>query len=179
MQTVMFSEDLHRRLTTIRGRRPDILLQGHHGIRSQLMDLDLKSLQDLRHKAMCRQTKASVKNASNTTNSPSGSGTSSAPGHALLRCQNIQAVACPERGSRKSAKRRTPLCHPDVAPPPPRCSRYPRTLRRPAAYLQQTRKKTVWLRTVGGGERSADAGQISDEQEQGGQASRRTVSKGG
>jgi hypothetical protein len=55
----MFGEDLHRRLTTIRGRRPDILRQGHHGIRSQLVDLDLKSLQDLRHKAMCRQTKAS------------------------------------------------------------------------------------------------------------------------
>jgi hypothetical protein len=55
----MFGENLHRRLTTIRSRRPDILRQGHHGIRRQLVDLDLKSLQDLRHKAMCRQTKAS------------------------------------------------------------------------------------------------------------------------
>jgi hypothetical protein len=59
MQIVMFDEDLHRRLTTIRGRCPDILRQGHHGIRSQLVDLDLKSLQDLRHKVMCRQMKAS------------------------------------------------------------------------------------------------------------------------
>jgi hypothetical protein len=59
MQTVMFGEDLHRRLTTIRGHCLDILRQGHHDIRSQLVDLDLKSLQDLRHKAMCRQTKAS------------------------------------------------------------------------------------------------------------------------
>jgi hypothetical protein len=59
MQTVMFGEDLHKRLTTIRGHCSDILRQGHHDIRSQLVDLDLKSLQDLRHKAMCRQTKAS------------------------------------------------------------------------------------------------------------------------
>jgi hypothetical protein len=80
MQTVMFGEDLHIRLPTIRGHRPDILRQGHHGIRSQLVDLDLKSLQDLRHKAMCRLAKASGENASNTTNSPSGTGTSSAPG---------------------------------------------------------------------------------------------------
>jgi hypothetical protein len=55
----MFGEDLHRRLTAKRSRRPDILRQGHHSVRCQLVDLDLKSLQDLRHKAMCRQTKAS------------------------------------------------------------------------------------------------------------------------
>jgi hypothetical protein len=54
----MFGEDLHRRLTAIRSRRPDILRQGHHDIWCQLVDLDLKSLQDLRHKAMCRQMKA-------------------------------------------------------------------------------------------------------------------------
>jgi hypothetical protein len=59
MQTVMFGEDFHIRLTTIRGCRPDILRQGNHSIRSQLVDLDLKPLQDLRHKATCRQTKAS------------------------------------------------------------------------------------------------------------------------
>jgi hypothetical protein len=38
---------------------------------------------------------------------------------------------------------------------------------------------SAWLRTVGGGGGLLDAGQISDEQEQGGQASRRAVSKGG
>jgi hypothetical protein len=80
MQTVMFGEDLHRRPTTIRGRRPDILCQGHHGIRSQLVDLDLKPLQDHRHKAMCRQTKAGGEKRLKTTNSPSSSGTSSALG---------------------------------------------------------------------------------------------------
>jgi hypothetical protein len=72
----MFGEDLHIRLTAIRSRRPDILCQGHHGVRCQLVDLDLKSLQDLRHKAMCRKAKASGENASNTINSPLGSGTS-------------------------------------------------------------------------------------------------------
>jgi hypothetical protein len=55
----MFGEDLHRRLTAIRSCRLDILRQGHHGVRCQLVDLDLKSLQDLRHKAMCREAKAS------------------------------------------------------------------------------------------------------------------------
>jgi hypothetical protein len=59
MKTVMFGEDLYRRLTAIRSRRPDKLRQGHHGVRCQLVDLDLKSLQDLRKKAMCRQAKAS------------------------------------------------------------------------------------------------------------------------
>jgi hypothetical protein len=55
----MFGEDLHRRLTTIQSHRPDILRLGHHGVRCQLVDLDLESLQDLRHKAMSRQAKAS------------------------------------------------------------------------------------------------------------------------
>jgi hypothetical protein len=59
MQTVMFCEDLHRGLTTIRSRRPNILRQSHHGIRRQLVDLDLESPQDLHHESMCRQTKAS------------------------------------------------------------------------------------------------------------------------
>jgi hypothetical protein len=59
MQTVMFCEDLHIGLTAIRSRRPNILRQGHHDIRRQLVDLDLEPPQDLRHESMCRQTKAS------------------------------------------------------------------------------------------------------------------------
>jgi hypothetical protein len=59
MQTVMFCEDLHRGMTAVRGRRLDILRQGHHGIRRQLVDLELELPQDLRHKSMCRQTKTS------------------------------------------------------------------------------------------------------------------------
>jgi hypothetical protein len=64
VQTVLLGEDLHRRLTAIRRRCPDILRQRHHGVRCQLMNLDFELLQ---------------KNASKTTNSPSSSGTSSAP----------------------------------------------------------------------------------------------------
>jgi hypothetical protein len=54
MQTVILGEDLYGRLTVVRSRRLDILRQGHHDVRCQLVDLDLKSLQDFRHKTMCR-----------------------------------------------------------------------------------------------------------------------------
>jgi hypothetical protein len=54
------------------------------------------------------------------------------PGHAPLRRQNIQVVACLARGPRTSATRQIPLCHQDATPPPPRCSVCPRTMRRPA-----------------------------------------------
>jgi hypothetical protein len=54
----MLREDLHRGLLAVRSRRPDILGQGHHDIWRQLVDLDLKSTHDLRHKSMRRQTKA-------------------------------------------------------------------------------------------------------------------------
>jgi hypothetical protein len=80
VETVLLGEDLHRRLTAIRRRCPDILRQRHHGVRCQLMNLDFELLLNLRHKTMRRQAKADDENASKTTNSPSGSGTSSAPG---------------------------------------------------------------------------------------------------
>jgi hypothetical protein len=54
MQTIMFCEDFHIGLPAIRSRRPDIFCQGHHGIRRQLVDLDLESTQDLRHESMRR-----------------------------------------------------------------------------------------------------------------------------
>jgi hypothetical protein len=59
MQTIMLREDIHKGLPAVRSRRPDILCQGHHSIRRQLVDLDLKSTQDLRHESMRRQAKAS------------------------------------------------------------------------------------------------------------------------
>jgi hypothetical protein len=80
MQTIMFCEDFHRGLTAIRSRHPDILRHGHHDIRRQLVDLDLESPQDLRHESMRRRRRPAAKKASKTTNSPSGSGTSSALG---------------------------------------------------------------------------------------------------
>ena len=80
MQTIVLHEDLDRWLPVVRSRRPDILCQGHHGIRCQLVDLDLESTQDLRHESMRRQTKASGEKGLEDANSSSGSGTSSAPG---------------------------------------------------------------------------------------------------
>ena len=80
VQTVLLGEDFHRRLTAIRSRCPDVLRQSHHGVRCQLVNLDFEFLQNLRHKTMSRQTKAGGENASKTTNSHSGSGTSFAPG---------------------------------------------------------------------------------------------------
>jgi hypothetical protein len=58
VQTVILSEDLYGRLTAVRSHRPDILRQGHHDVRCQLVDLDLKPLQDLRHETMRRLAKA-------------------------------------------------------------------------------------------------------------------------
>jgi hypothetical protein len=54
VQTIVIGEDLHRRLTAVRSHRPDILRQGNHGVRCQLVDLDVEPLQDLRHETMRR-----------------------------------------------------------------------------------------------------------------------------
>jgi hypothetical protein len=80
------------------------------------------------------------------------------PAHAPLRRQNTEAVACHARGPRTSATRQIPLCRRDATPPPPHCSASPRTIRWPAAYQQQKRKRTAWLRTVGDGGQSASHG---------------------
>jgi hypothetical protein len=80
MQIVMFCEDLHRGLTTIRSRRPHILHQGHHGIRRSWWTLTLKLRNTSAMNRCAGRRRPAVKNASKTTNSPSGSGTSSAPG---------------------------------------------------------------------------------------------------
>jgi hypothetical protein len=80
MQTILFGKEFHRRLTAIRIHRPDILRQGHHDVRCQLVDLDLKSPQDLRPKAMCRQAKASGEKCLENDQLTLGSGTSFAPG---------------------------------------------------------------------------------------------------
>jgi hypothetical protein len=67
MQTIMLREDFDRGLPVVRSRCPDIFRQGHHGIRRQLVDLDVESTQNFSHKSMRGQTKA-------------GSGASSVPG---------------------------------------------------------------------------------------------------
>jgi hypothetical protein len=58
VQRIVLGEDLHGGLTAVRSHRPDIFRQGHHGVRRQLMDLDVEPLQDLRHETMRRQAKA-------------------------------------------------------------------------------------------------------------------------
>jgi hypothetical protein len=59
MQTIMLREDFDQGLPAVRSRCPDIFCQGHHGIRRQLMDLDVESMQNFSHKPMSGQTKAS------------------------------------------------------------------------------------------------------------------------
>jgi hypothetical protein len=59
MQTIMLREDFDRGLPAVRSRCPDIFCQGHHGIRRQLGDLDVESTQNFSHKSMRGQTKAS------------------------------------------------------------------------------------------------------------------------
>jgi hypothetical protein len=58
VQTIVLGEDLYEGLTIVRHHRPDILCQGHHGVRFQLVDLDVEPLQDLRHETMRRLEKA-------------------------------------------------------------------------------------------------------------------------
>jgi hypothetical protein len=80
MQTIMLREDFHRGLPAIRSRRPDILCQGHHGIRCQLVDLELEPTQNLRHKSMRRKTKADCEKGLEDDQLAFWLGTSSAPG---------------------------------------------------------------------------------------------------
>jgi hypothetical protein len=44
VQTIVFGEDLYGRLTTVRSHRPDILREGNHDVRCQLVDLDIEPL---------------------------------------------------------------------------------------------------------------------------------------
>jgi hypothetical protein len=96
--------------------------------------------------------------ASKTTNSPSGSGTSSAPGTRPTPLPKYPSycISC----TRTEDIRNTPNSIVSLGrnSSPPRCPVYPRTMRRPAAYRQQKRKRTAWLHTVGGGGRSASRG---------------------
>jgi hypothetical protein len=52
MQTIVLGEDLHRWLTAVRSHRPDILRQGNHDVRRQLVDLDVEPLHNLHHETM-------------------------------------------------------------------------------------------------------------------------------
>jgi hypothetical protein len=76
VQAIVLCEDFDRWLSVVRSRRPDILRQSHHGIRSQLMDLNVESAQYFSHKSVRRQAKTSGKERLEHNSS----GTSSVPG---------------------------------------------------------------------------------------------------
>jgi hypothetical protein len=59
MQTIILREVFDRGLPAVRSRCPDIFRQSHHGIWRQLVDLDVESTQNFSHKSMRGQTKAS------------------------------------------------------------------------------------------------------------------------
>jgi hypothetical protein len=158
MQTIMFCEDFHRGLTAIRSRRPDILRQGHHDIRRRLVDLDLESPQDLRHESMRRQTKASGEKSLKNDQLAFWLGDLLRPGTrptplpkypscciSCTRTEEIRdtpnSIVSPECNSSATTSLSVSS---DDAPA--------------AVYRQQKRKRTSWLRTVGGGGRSASRG---------------------
>jgi hypothetical protein len=58
VQTIVLGEDFHRRLTAVRRNRSNILRQGNHGVRCQLVDLHAESPQNLHYKTMRREAKA-------------------------------------------------------------------------------------------------------------------------
>jgi hypothetical protein len=103
IQTIMLCEDFDRGLPAVRSRRPDILCQGHHDIRCQLVDLDLQIYAgpppridaqadegQRRKRPRRRPTRLLAR------------GPPPPPRHAPLRRQNIQAIACLARGPRTS-----------------------------------------------------------------------------
>jgi hypothetical protein len=61
VQAIVLREDFDRWLSVARSRHPDVFRQSHHGIRSQLVDLDVKSAQDFSHESVRRSAKTSSK----------------------------------------------------------------------------------------------------------------------
>jgi hypothetical protein len=180
MQTIMLREDFHRGLPAVRSRRPDILCQGHHGIRCQLVDLDLESTQDLCHESIRRQTKASGEKGLEDDQFAFWHGDLLRPRdtrHSAAKISKMLHVVHADRGHPRHDK-----FH---------CVTRMQLLRRHVA--QRALGRCAGRRCIGskrgrgrhGYVPSAAAGgllhtdQISDEQEQGGRASGQTVSKGG
>jgi hypothetical protein len=180
MQTIMFREDFHRGLPAVRSRRPDILCQGHHGIRRQLVDLDLESTQDLRHESMRMQMKVSGEKGLEDDQLAFWLRDLLRPWdtrHYAAKISKLLHVLHADRGHPRHAE-----FH---------CVTRMQLLRRHVA--QRVLGRCAGRRCIGsrrgrgrhGYVPSAAAGgllhtgQISDEQEQGGQASDQKVSKGG
>jgi hypothetical protein len=176
MQTIMLREDFDRGLPALRSRCPDKLCQGHHDIRCQLVDLDLESTQDLRHISMRRQTKASGEKSLEDDQLAFWLGDLRRPRdtcHSAAKISKLLHVLHADRGHPRRAE-----FH---------CVARTQLLRRHIA--QRVLGRCAGRRCIGsrrgrgrhGYVSSAAAvgpvhtGQISDEQEQGGQASKRAV----
>src|SRR5699024_8464426 len=59
VQTIIFGEDLHKRLPVVGGDCPNVLRKRHHSIRCQLVDLHLELRQHLHYEPMRREAKTS------------------------------------------------------------------------------------------------------------------------
>jgi hypothetical protein len=180
MQTIMFCEDFHRGLTAIRSRRSDILRQGHHNIWRQLVDLDLESPQDLRHELMRRQTKASDEKSLKNDQLPFWLGDllhSRDTPHSAAKISKLLHILHADREHPRDAKlhgiTRTKLLCRHVA----QCILGRCASRRCIGSRRGRGRHGYVPSAVAGG--LLHASQISDEQEQGGQASDQTVSRGG
>jgi hypothetical protein len=153
MQTIMFCEDFHRGLPAIRSCHPYILCQGHHNIRRQLVDLDLESTKDLHHESMRRQTKASSEKGFKDDQLPFRLEDLLRPWdmpHSAAKISKLLHVLHVDRGHPRHAEfhcvTRMQLLRRHVA----QC-----ILGRCAGRRCRQQKRTTWLRTVGGGGRSA------------------------
>jgi hypothetical protein len=180
IQTIMLREDFYRGLPTVRSRRPDILCQGHHGVRCQLVDLELKPTQNLCHKSMRRKTKAGCEKGPEDDQLAFWLGDLLRPWdtrHSAAKISKLLHVVHADQGHPRRAE-----FH---------CVTRMQLLRRHIAQRALGRCAGRWC--IGGGRgrgrhgyvpsAAADGllhtGQIFDEQEQGGQASGQMVSKGG
>jgi hypothetical protein len=156
----MLREDFNKGLPAVQSRRPDIFCQGHHGIRCQLVDLDLEYTQDLCHKSMRRQTKASGEKSLEYDQLAFRLGDLLRPGTRATPPPKYPSccMSCTRTEDIRDAPNST--VSPGRNSSAPHCSASRRTMRRPAVYRQQKRKRkrTAWLRTVGGGRRSASHG---------------------
>jgi hypothetical protein len=180
MQTIMLHEDFHRGLPAVRGRRPDILCQGHHSIRCKLVDLDLESTQDLRHESMRRQTKASGEKGLEDDQLVFWLGDLLRPWdtrHSAAKISKLLQVLHTDRGHPQQAEfhcvTRIQLLRRHVA----QCVLGRCTSQRCISSRRGRGRHGYIPSAAAGG--LLHTGQISDEQEQGGQASGQTVSKGG
>jgi hypothetical protein len=172
VQTIILHEDFDRGLLAVRSRRPDILRQSHHDIWRQLVDLDVEPTQDFSHKSMCEQAKTSSEKSLEHNQLAFWLGDLLRPRdtcHSAAEITKLLHVLHADRGHPRHAelhcitgvqlhRRHIAQCLPGR-----RASR-----RRSGSRRRRGRHRYVPSAAAGG---LLHTGQISDEQEQGGQMS--------